>query len=274
MANPRDLYQYGLKLGWSPVQTSAILGNMQQESEFNPYAWNPKEGAEGLIQWREDRRSGLHNFANSLGQSPNDPYVQMQFIKNEMGGPEAKAGGIFAKATDLNSANDALKQYIRYGDDSYGTRLNNASGYLKNFGGISMGAPQGASGVVAPGTIMPALDAAPGVPAPATSVATAIPDLGERMGNAIFGNELAGDLRAQFGTKAPADSTGKQGLALLGKSLGGGSDQQAAADREAATITPSGSLQDDLASRMQAGTQLMASLLSKRKAQRGLSMGS
>lgn len=139
--------------------------------------------------------------------------------------------------------------------------------------GIAMGAPQGASGVVAPGTIMPPLDA-PAVAASGGASAPAV-DLGDKLGGAIFGDDLAASLKKTFGADAPANSTGKQGLGLLGSALGGGGSQQAAIDRENANIQPSAALAMDDSARIQAGTQLMQSLLAKKKTVRstGLSMG-
>lgn len=129
---------------------------------------------------------------------------------------------------------------------------------------LTAGAPQGTL-PAAPGTIMPPLDAAPGIPAAAPAVAAATPDLGDKLGSAIFGDDLAASLKKTFGSAAPAEGAGKQGLSLMGKAMGSGDTAQAAADREAANIQSSGNLHDDSAARMQAGTQLMAALLAKRK---------
>lgn len=140
-------------------------------------------------------------------------------------------------------------------------------------GGITMGAAAGPSGPVAPGTVMPPLATAPGIPAAAP--ATAGLTLGDKVGSAIFGDETAAALKNVFGPNAPANSTGKQGLGLLGSALGGGnSEERAAFNRDMATIQPSSITMDDSAQRMQAGTQLMASLMNtRRKKPVGISMG-
>ena len=63
-ANPSNpIYEGLVARGYSPVQAYALMGNMQQESNFSPGANNQKEGAYGLLQWRQDRRANLESFA-------------------------------------------------------------------------------------------------------------------------------------------------------------------------------------------------------------------
>lgn len=116
--------------GYSPVHAAALAGHMLQESGGDPAAFNPKEDAHGILQWRGDRWAGLQALAKSRGTAPDDPQVQLDFITHEMNGPEAKAGALFRSTADLPSASAALKKYIRFGDNSDGTRLNNARGLL------------------------------------------------------------------------------------------------------------------------------------------------
>lgn len=116
--------------GYSPVHAAALAGHALQESGGNPAAFNPKEDAHGILQWRGDRWSGLQALAKARGAAPDDPQVQLDFISHEMAGPEAKAGAAFRSTTDLPSASVALKKYIRFGDNSDATRLNNARGLL------------------------------------------------------------------------------------------------------------------------------------------------
>lgn len=135
----RAVYTGLLGQGFTPIQAAALGGNIQQESNFNPGIVNEREGAYGLIQWREGRRKALEEFARSRGTVPNDTATQLAFIRREMEGSEQGPGRAFLAATDLDTANQALKGYIRYGDDSYGTRLRNAQAML---GGSPVSAPQ------------------------------------------------------------------------------------------------------------------------------------
>lgn len=134
--------------GYSPIHAAALTGNMLQESGGNPAAVNPGEDAHGLLQWRQDRWQGLQDFAKTRGVAPTDFGTQLDYIGQEIGGPEAKAGSRFLAATDLPSANAALKGYIRYGDNSDTTRLNNAVGILNQGGGATT--QPGAASAAAP----------------------------------------------------------------------------------------------------------------------------
>ncbi len=124
--NEQDLLDGLIARGLSPLHAAVIVGNMRQESGLNPSALNAGEGANGLLQWRLDRWDGLRNFAASRGAQPNDPNAQLDYVMHELQGPERRAAGPFLAAQDLPTANRALKGYIRYGDDSEGTRLANA----------------------------------------------------------------------------------------------------------------------------------------------------
>lgn len=119
--------------GFPPVHASVLAGNIQQESSFNPAAWNPKESAGGLLQWRKDRLDNLLNYAATTGRAADDLDTQLDYLVEEMlgnYGTEGGKGAAFLSAKDPESANRALKGYIRYGDNSEGQRLKYALGYV------------------------------------------------------------------------------------------------------------------------------------------------
>lgn len=128
---------------------------------------------------------------------------------------------------------------------------------------VAAGVPQGNVAPDAKG-IMPPLGAAP-------DIAAAKPDLGSKIGNAIFGEELAGDLKGMFGAGAPKDGPGASAMGLFKQAMGGG--QNAQAQQAAQQITPSSISVDDSAQRMQAGSQLMATLMAGRRKRPGMTMG-
>lgn len=147
-----------IQRGYTPIQAAAIAGHVIQESGGDPTNVNQKEGAQGLLQWRLDRLDNLRNFAKERGVAPTDPNLQLDFIAREMSGPEAKSSAAFRSATDLQSASAALKPYIRFGDNSDATRLNNARFLL-------------GQGPLAPSTSRPAA-----IPAVANAGAPAVSD--------------------------------------------------------------------------------------------------
>jgi hypothetical protein len=101
----------------------------------------------------------------------------------------------------------------------------------------------------------------------------ATPTVGDKIGTAIFGDEMAAKLKASFGEGSPEKSTAKDGLGLIGKALGGG--DTALAQAHAAPIQsslPAAEAAD--AGRMAAAQQLMATLMAgRRKGRGGLVMG-
>jgi hypothetical protein len=147
--NPSNPIYTGLiARGYTPPQAYALMGNMQQESNFSPGANNEKEGAYGLLQWRQDRRANLENFARSQGKPVNDLDTQLDFIRYEQTkGSEAGNASAFLASSDVGSANAALKRYIRYGDNSEGTRLTNPQAFARG-----KTATPGAAGSASPQT--------------------------------------------------------------------------------------------------------------------------
>lgn len=166
--------------GYSPHAAAALAGHMLQESGGNPSAVNQGEGANGLLQWRLDRWDNLQKFAKDQGKSPNDPNVQLDFVGQEFAGPEKKAGAAFLSAPDLPSASAALKPYIRFGDNSADTRMNNAASLYNQLNGDKVGAlATGAAPVDPVSPINPTSTAsdAPAAAAPAAPAPSALDNL-------------------------------------------------------------------------------------------------
>jgi len=123
MASGDDVYQGLLARGVSPIAAAALAGNAQQESSFNPTAWNAKSGAGGLFQWRLDRLAGLENYAKATNRPIGDLDTQLDYAVSELKGPEAKAYQAINAATDVPSANAAVQKYLRYAPNEGGSRL-------------------------------------------------------------------------------------------------------------------------------------------------------
>lgn len=125
-------YIYGLErqAGWDPVHAAVLAGNIQRESNFNPASTNPKEGGAGLFTFEGPRLPALQAFAAANGQNWQNAATQVAFQNHEMATTEKTAGDAFRAATNLGDANQALKGYIRYGDNSDDVRLQNAEGFM------------------------------------------------------------------------------------------------------------------------------------------------
>lgn len=76
--------------GYSPEQTYGILGNIYQESKFNPLAKQPNGKGEGLIQWtRGDlRHHKLASYASSRGLPITNEGVQFDHLVTELNAPD------------------------------------------------------------------------------------------------------------------------------------------------------------------------------------------
>lgn len=195
-----EVYQGLLDRGWQPVQAAALAGNILQESGGNPDALNEKEGARGLLQWRQDRLDGLQAFAKTNGTAPNDPNTQLDFIRQEMSGPEAKSSAPFLSAPDLPSANAALHRYIRYGDNSEGVRLANAQGFLGQRGAPAGPAPLALGAPPPPAPQAAAAPQQPAAQAPQYSSAppAAVPNYDQQAPFALFPQRPRIDLAAIY----------------------------------------------------------------------------
>lgn len=88
--------------------------NAQDESGFNPgiNEANPtvagSRGGFGLMQWTGPRRVALEKFAQSTGRPLADPDVQMDFLVQELQGPESRAAKAILSAPDTGSAAAAI----------------------------------------------------------------------------------------------------------------------------------------------------------------------
>lgn len=124
----KQIYDYMTERhGLTPAQASGILGNMQTESAFNTAAYNPGEGAVGLIQWRGDRRVALESFANEQGKPVTDWKVQVDFMMHELQGSESGAWAKIQQATTPSEVAAAFdKYYERSSGHARGERMANA----------------------------------------------------------------------------------------------------------------------------------------------------
>ncbi|WP_182085198.1 phage tail tape measure protein [Aureimonas sp. ME7] len=130
-----------LSADFNDAQSLALLGHMEQESSFDPKSFNAKEGAGGILQWRDNRLENLKRFAADRGMSWQDRKVQAAFVAHEMRNDpyEKRRSARFRAATTIPEASAALKDYVRFGDDSAGTRLANAQRFAGEFGAKETG---------------------------------------------------------------------------------------------------------------------------------------
>lgn len=133
------IYEYLTRtLGFSAAGAAAALGNLQVESGFDPTASNPKEGAIGIAQWENGRRTSLDTYAASQGGSETDLGVQLGYLGRELSGAYSGVLAAMRSATDPTAAAAIWDANFEHSDGS--TRAMRIADAQTIYGQISSGA--------------------------------------------------------------------------------------------------------------------------------------
>ena len=68
--NAEKVWNYMTERGLSPIAAAGVLGNMEAESGFNPFAVNPNGGAFGIVQWLGGRKTTVQQKLTDGGVPP------------------------------------------------------------------------------------------------------------------------------------------------------------------------------------------------------------
>jgi hypothetical protein len=120
------------QLGYSQNQIAGVMGNIHQESGFRSTAHNTTgENSFGLFQWNTNggRQQAFRNWAAANGRDVNDPITQVDYFHHELQTSERAAGQRLRGAGSVYEANQAMRRFERYGDDSFESRLGHANRY-------------------------------------------------------------------------------------------------------------------------------------------------
>ena len=85
LANATYIYYYLLNEGWSTEAICGLLGNIHEESHYNPGTWevmNESGTGYGLVQWTDAKTKFLNWLSNKLGMDYVDE--KMEDLVNEM----------------------------------------------------------------------------------------------------------------------------------------------------------------------------------------------
>jgi hypothetical protein len=120
MDNARLAFDYFVSQGLSPVQAAGIVGNLQGESGqgLNPQAVNHGDGRDGsdsvgIAQWNSTRAQALRDYAASKGTSHTDLNTQLEFLHQELKGPEKAAYDRLLAAKTPEEAGQAMLAFER-----------------------------------------------------------------------------------------------------------------------------------------------------------------
>ena len=140
-SNVADVWRNLIAQGWTPAQAAGIMGNIQSESGFNPYAlqgggnsMNPAaagNGGYGLVQWTPGSKliPLLHGAKPSISSEIKAMTEQLT------SGSEQSAGAALRAQTDPGRAADVFGlQYERYAGPPQGARHAQAQAIYKKYG--------------------------------------------------------------------------------------------------------------------------------------------
>lgn len=124
--------------GLKPHQVAGIMGNVAGESGFNPMIPGDNGNAVGLFQHNGPRMRALLQAIGGKGNLGN-VNSQLDFVWQELMGPERGAFDRLMASTDVRGATDAfMRGFERPAEwamtDSWGTRLGAAEAALAKFG--------------------------------------------------------------------------------------------------------------------------------------------
>ena len=103
--NPKIAMEYFLDQGWTPEQAAGLVANLQAESydRIDPAAFNAKEQAYGIAQWRGPRK---RDFEREMGRPIKGSSLddQLKFVQWELNNTEKRAGRRLKQATTAAEA--------------------------------------------------------------------------------------------------------------------------------------------------------------------------
>lgn len=108
------------------AEAAGVLGNAQVESNFDPTASNPREGAIGLFQWEGGRRTALQRYAAAHHGKETDLQMQLGYLGTELAGGYSS---VLARLRAATSPQDAARIWdVGPGGTNSGTGFENSSG--------------------------------------------------------------------------------------------------------------------------------------------------
>ena len=132
----REAYGMLRKAGYDHKVTSALIGNIMQESAFNTNAVGDNGNAYGIAQWNGPRRRAYAKYARENNLHPEELQSQINFLVHELRGPENRAYQRIQNAPDARTAAlEASRHFWRPGVPHNENRVRYAAAADKAFAG-------------------------------------------------------------------------------------------------------------------------------------------
>lgn len=104
--NAEKIWNFFKGKGLTPEETAIIMGNIEAESGYDPAAIESNGEGHGLVQWSFGRKEALLNKAKELGVDWQDLGFQLDFMWEELNGPEKKSFDYLKGKTDIATATE------------------------------------------------------------------------------------------------------------------------------------------------------------------------
>ncbi|MFJ7982428.1 phage tail tape measure protein [Lysinibacillus xylanilyticus] len=146
------VWNYFKSKGLSDSAVAGIMGNLQQESNYNSNAGKNTQGsAYGIAQWRGSRLSELNSYAKGKGTSASDLNTQLEFMWKELQGKEMQALHSLERTLSATEhASNFNTLYERSGEKAgskgHNNRVNNAQNVYNTYAGKGSTGGSGGSG--------------------------------------------------------------------------------------------------------------------------------
>lgn len=154
--NKEKIWNYLVnKIGLNDIQAAGVMGNIQQESGFDPEATNPDSGAYGIVQWFAGRKTALQDFAKQKNLPASDLGVQLEYLKKELDG-DYYGKRVLAPLKAAKTIEESTEVWLRHfeipcsTEDCYSKemdlRVPFSQGFLSEYSGTSSGGGATSSG--------------------------------------------------------------------------------------------------------------------------------
>lgn len=111
---------------------AGVMGNIQQESNFDTTNTNKSSGAYGLFQWLGGRKTNLLNYAKEKGTSASDIQTQLDFFWYELETSEKKTMSVLT-SSNYETASDYAAAFEKSFERSGGSALEKRKSYAETF---------------------------------------------------------------------------------------------------------------------------------------------
>ena len=199
--NRQVFFDAFVKAGMTPQQALGALWSMGGESHPNidTSVTNPNDpgGALGALQWTQERKFGLQQFAASVGKPVTDPNTQAQYAVAELTGqgPAAKFAlvqpGVWNAITQAKTPEEASRVWTTMMERPANATAR-AEERIKN--GAAVGSLDasghfvpGTATAAKPGTALPTGGAAAGAAPPVAQPPSDLAQIGSALGSALSG---------------------------------------------------------------------------------------